>query len=1133
MKSKVEAAKKAYEEEKKATGENSDASKQLKEELDKLEQEFKDNETQIGKTESALSNQATKVNNSKVKLMEMKDELEKTNKELKNHKLDVFADACDKAGQKIEGFGKKMSIVSGGIVALGTASIASFKELDEGYDTIVTKTGASGEALEGLTNVADNIFGSMPEDMATVGEAVGEVNTRFHSTGEELESLSEQFVQFSSINGTNVTQSVDQVHKIMQAWNIDTSETGNLLGLLTSKAQETGISVDSLESYVLDNNSAFKEMGLSLPQAINLMAQFDANGVDTTQALGGLKKALQNATDEGKSMDVALEETIGSIKSAKTDTEALQIATDLFGKKGAAEMATAIRENRIDLSSLSASMSEYSTVVADTYNGTLDPIDNAKVAMNNAKIAMSDLASTAQTAAAPVIESVTSKIQELRQWFTSLDEGQQQTIIKAGLAVAAVGPLAVGFGKVGQGISSTVKTGQQFVSGAASLIGKITGKTAATAADTAATVAQTTATTAATTATTALGMAMKLLKGLGIAAAIFLIVEAGVWLYKNWDMVKEKAAELGTKLKAVFGNIKESVTNAFSNVKEAVSDKLSSVKDAVQEKWDEIQVSYWEGGGGVSGILEVLFDEQANVVSGAFNLIQKITGINMEEAKEKVVTEIQGIRNTVVDFVYGIQEKVANSKFGQAAAKVMTAASDTVKEKLNNIKTAYEENGGGIKGVVAAGWEGIKGFYTSGFTFIDNLTGGKLSAVKEKVQNGLQAVRDAISNAFETVKNVITVAIMAIKSIIDAAVQIITLPFRFIWENCKDIVIEVWESIKEKVHTAITAVHNVISPIMTAIKDFVVNIWTAISDTVAAIVEGLREAVTKAWETVKSKVTAAVNAVKAVIIPIWNGIKSAVTSAVNAIKTVVTNVFNAVKDFVKKIWDEVASVIKKAVETAKSNVESRIKAISNFVQNTFNALKDTVKKIWDGIKSAIETPINAAKDAVKNAIDFIKNAFDFEWSLPDLKLPHFKIEGSFSLNPPSVPKLSIDWYKTGGIMTTPTAFGINGTRLMVGGEAGAEAILPLEEFYTRLGQMLDSILNSGGSRQGSPVNIIVNMDDVLDRLERIEARINSLSLTEIVQLVPDERKLFKIVKKVADTEAETTGKQPFGAPQPV
>ena len=170
-------------------------------------------------------------------------------------------------------------------------------------------------------------------------------------------------------------------------------------------------------------------------------------------------------------------------------------------KKGAAEMATAIRENRIDLTSLSSSMSEYGTTVEDTYNGTLDPIDNATIAMNNAKLALSTLATTAQTAAAPVIEKVTTKIQELTKWFTSLDEGQQQTIIKVGLVVAAVGPLAIGFGKVAQGISTTVKTGQQFASFVGGIIAKITAKTAATAAGTAADTAGAAAEAAHTAAT--------------------------------------------------------------------------------------------------------------------------------------------------------------------------------------------------------------------------------------------------------------------------------------------------------------------------------------------------------------------------------------------------------------------------------------------------------------------------------------------------------------------------------------------------------------------------------------------------------------------------------------------------------
>lgn len=176
-------------------GEDSEQSKALKEELDKLEQEYKANETAIGKTETALANQTVKTEKSKTALMNMEAELKNVNEQLKDNKLEKFATACDTAGTKMESFGKKMSVVSAGIAGIGAASIAAFKELDEGYDTIVTKTGATGEALEGLTKSADNVFGTMPEVMSTVGEAIGEVNTRFHTTGTELEKTSKQFIR--------------------------------------------------------------------------------------------------------------------------------------------------------------------------------------------------------------------------------------------------------------------------------------------------------------------------------------------------------------------------------------------------------------------------------------------------------------------------------------------------------------------------------------------------------------------------------------------------------------------------------------------------------------------------------------------------------------------------------------------------------------------------------------------------------------------------------------------------------------------------------------------------------------------------------------------------------------------------
>lgn len=717
LKAKIDDARAAYEKSEKETGKNSEQTKALAKELNDLEQQYKLNETAIGRTETALANQTVKTEKSKASLTDMKRELKEVNEELKNHKLNKFADACNSAGEKVEGFGKKMSVVSAGIAGIGAASIESFTELDEGYDTIVTKTGATDDALEGLTQSADNLFGSMPEDMATVGEAIGEVNTRFHSTGEELENTSKQFVQFASINDTNVTQSVDQVDKIMKAWNIDASQTGNLLGLLTAKAQETGINVDTLEGYVLDNNAAFKEMGLSLPQAINLMAQFDANGVDSTQALAGLKKSLQNATAEGKSMDVALKETIDKIKNAKSETKAMQVATELFGKKGAAEMTKAIRENRVDLTDLSSSMKEYGSTVEDTYNGTLDPIDNSKIAMNNAKLALSTLATTAQTSVAPMIEDLTGKIQDLTKWFTSLSPAQQETLIKVGLVTAAVGPLAVGFGKVAKGVSSTVKFGQKFVSGAAGIIAKITAKTAATAAGTAAdtagtaaTAAHTAATTAATATTggmtaaqTALNLAMSLCPIVLIVGLIAGLIAAGVALYKNWDKISSGAKKL-------WGNAKET----FSNLRKSAKENFDKVAESAK----------------------------------------------------------QGFRNA--------GNEIKNSKVGKAAQDIFKKVSSTVssnmkeavgyaRKNLGDIKDAYKEHGGGITGIVAASMTAVKKKYQLGYDVINKLTGGKLDTMVQKTREGFKkavsSIAEKISDAKANATKFATGVMDSIKSI--------------------------------------------------------------------------------------------------------------------------------------------------------------------------------------------------------------------------------------------------------------------------------------------------------------------------------------------------------------------------------
>lgn len=334
----------------------------------------------------------------------------------------------------------------------------------------------------------------------------------------------------------------------------------------------------------------------------------------------------------------------------------------------------------------------------------------------------------------------------------------------------------------------------------------------------------------------------------------------------------------------------------------------------------------------------------------------------------------------------------------------------------------------GIKEIFSSIWNGISSFFSNILNVIKGVAdvilgwfGTSWNEVWTNIKTFFEGIWNGIATFFttiwETLKNVVTVGIMAIGSILSAAFDIIILPFRFIWENCKEIIISVWDAIKSKVSSVIHAVASVISTVMNTIKTIFTTIWNAIKTVVTTVVNAI-----------KSVVTTVFNAIKSTATTVWNAIKTAVTTPVNAIKSTVTSVFNSVKSTVSSI---------------------------------FNGIKSTATSVWNGIKTAITTPIEAAKNKVKSVVDAIKGFFSgMKISLPHIKLPHFKVTGKLSIAPPSVPHLSIDWYKEGGIMTSPTIFGMNGSSLMAGGEAGAEAILPLAGFYKQLKTMISSHLNT-------------------------------------------------------------------------
>ena len=580
---------------------------------------YGENSDEANKWKQALNNAETQLNN--------------VNRELANvtgikawkAEVDELAGKLDAVATKMQIVGKGMTTyVTAPIVALGTASVAAFNEVDKGLDIVVTKTGATGEQLESLQGTMKTVFSDLAVSAEEAGIAVGEVNTRFGLTGSELTGVSETFLKFAQINSTDVNSAIDSVDAIMTKFGVDASDVGLVLDAMTATGQRTGISMDTLESSLSTNGASLKEMGLDLESSINLLAQMEANGVDTSTAMAGLKKAVTNATSKGKTANQALAETIDSIKNASTETEALSIATELFGTKGAAEMTQAIREGRLSVDDLSVGLSNYAGVVETTFTNTLDPTDQATVALNNLKLAGADLGDTMLTMAAPAIEALTEGIKTATEWFQGLDDDQKQMIITIAGVVAAIGPALL----VGAKVVSVASS----ITSAVGVVG-----------------------------TTLSGVALG--PAVAIVAALAGAVTAGVLLYKNWDTIKEKAESLKTSITEKFDSIKDRVSTSWESIKEKGETAISELSNFTSTTLNKMQATFETNGGGIKGAQAALMTGLNEIYTQGFAKIDTATNGALTKLKNGFSTAMTNVKSVVSSGLSTLKTAFANSTF--------------------------------------------------------------------------------------------------------------------------------------------------------------------------------------------------------------------------------------------------------------------------------------------------------------------------------------------------------------------------------------------------------------------------------------------------------------------------------------
>lgn len=439
---------------------------------------------------------------------------------------------------------------------------------------------------------------------------------------------------------------------------------------------------------------------------------------------------------------------------------------------------------------------------------------------------------------------------------------------------------------------------------------------------------------------------------------------------------------------------------------------------------------------------------------------------------QAVATWFSGLSEPVKQFIVIVGSLVAALGLVLPIFIALQAAAMAMGTTIMGMITAAAPIVGIILGVIAVVallvvgiqqlWQHHEGFRTA-VTEIWNAIYAFLSVIIQQISSFVMSIwgtlttwwtenQQLILNAANTVWTAISTVIQTIMTILGPYLQAS-------WENIKLIITTAWDIIKVVVETAI----NVVLGIIKAVMQIITGDWSGAWETI-------KQVVSTVWEAIKSLISIVLSAIAQFISNSWNGIKGTMTNLLNSIKSVVSNVWNSIKSTISSILSSIGSTVSSVWNGMKATISGVLSGISN-----------TVSSVWNGVKSTITNAINGAKNAVSSAINAIKNLFNFKIKWPHIPLPHFSVSGS--ANPldwlkGGLPKISIQWYAKGGILTKPTAFGMTGNSLMVGGEAGREAVLPLNnQTLGSIGRSIAATMPSKGT------TITVNITDVVIREE--------------------------------------------------
>ena len=580
----------------------------------------------------------------------------------------------------------------------------------------------------------------------------------------------------------------------------------------------------------------------------------------------------------------------------------------------------------------------------------------------------------------------------------------------------------------------------------------------------------------------------------------------------KWDGVVDFFSDLGTKifdaicgallilpamLKDLFG------IDIFDSIKQGLEeglDKLTNAKDLTEKAYsigkflieglcDGIETTIKAMGTFVEGMCDIVvgFFKDLFGIHSPSTVFAEL-GVNLIEGL------VQGISDTisaVLDTLTELKDKVLESinKMVEKAKEKYEELKNDISEKLQKIKDDSSEK-----------WNNIKEDASEKITKLKEDAETKYNKMKETLTTTMENWRQNSEEKWTKIKSKTEELTENLKTNVEEKYNKFKTNLTTTLENWRTTSEEKWNKVKERTTTLVNDLKTTAEDKYSKLKSNLTTTmenwrstseekWNKVKEKTGSLIEDIRTSAETTYSTLKTNLGNKIQEIKSDAETKWNEVKTKTTSKVSEVVKDATTKYGELKGNFTKKMDEVKTALGPKWEELKSNAKT--------------SAEDMVQKAKDGLRNLPETMAGKMEDALESMKKKIKNVGNIFSSIGDAwKLPKIKVDGEWSLNPLKVPKFSLQWNARGGIIDGMTPLGFANGALQMGGEAGSELVMPLENtsFTSKIAMALGQAVDNALAKQSNPYNnnnnnTNDNRDIVLKVNERELARasINSIN----------------------------------------